>query len=397
MADIKCTKCGGTLKFQQGDTVGVCESCGAEQTLAHLDETEEKCIAPAKPTKILNKQIVIRTLIVCACVALVILGIIYRISLGIKINDRHFPDRALSNSVRILDLNQNGYLSKKELAEADTLGIWGPCRDLSGIEYLTNLKSLGINGCQFSDLSGVEYLTNLEELHLSNIYGQCPDLSALENLTNLKELRIYESVFSEKFVFDNDISVTNLNFKYCVFEKGILFKNNSVEDVNVDECAACGEVVFADCDGLMDFDADFHPDDYDLDWVLDDYKFDYFEALMEQSFSIDLSGCDSLERVFVHNTGIISSVNLSNCSMLREIILSDWRDKSDEITLNISGCPNIDYAHIGLNGLKELDISDCPLLISVTEQTPSDKDYCLEYESEDGYIWASNEKLKIIR
>ena len=228
MADIKCTKCGGTLKFQQGDTVGVCESCGAEQTLAHLDETEEKCIAPAKPTKILNKQIVIRTLIVCACVALVILGIIYRISLGIKINDRHFPDRALSNSVRILDLNQNGYLSKKELAEADTLGIWGPCRDLSGIEYLTNLKSLGINGCQFSDLSGVEYLTNLEELHLSNIYGQCPDLSALENLTNLKELRIYESVFSEKFVFDNDISVTNLNFKYCVFEKGILFKNNSV-------------------------------------------------------------------------------------------------------------------------------------------------------------------------
>ena len=118
---------------------------------------------------------------------------------------------------------------------------------------------------------------------------------------------------------------------------------------------------------------------------------------MEQSFSIDLSGCDSLERVFVHNTGIISSVNLSNCSMLREISLSDWRDKSDEITLNISGCPNIDYAHIGLNGLKELDISDCPLLISVTEQTPSDKDYCLEYESEDGYIWASNEKLKIIK
>ena len=397
MADIKCTKCGGTLKFQQGDTVGVCESCGAEQTLAHLDETEEKCIAPAKPTKILNKQIVIRTLIACACVALVILGIIYRISLGIKINDRHFPDRALSNSVRILDLNQNGYLSKKELAEAYTLGIWGPCRDLSGIEYLTNLKRLIINGCQFSDLSGVEYLTNLEELHLSNIYGQCPDLSALENLTNLKELRIYESVFSEKFVFDNDISVTNLNFKYCVFEKGILFKNNSVEDVNVDECAACGEVVFADCDGLIDFDADFHPDDYDLDWVLDDYKYDYFEALMEQSFSIDLSGCDSLERIFVHNTGIISSVNLSNCSMLREINLYDWRDKSDEITLNISGCPNIDYAFIGVNSLKELDISDCPLLISATEQTPSDKDYCLEYESEDGYIWASNEKLKIIK
>ena len=347
--------------------------------------------------KRLNKKIVIGALIVCACLAFVVFVIIYRSSLGIKINDRHFPDTALQGSVRNYDLDKNGFLSDEELESMDALNIWGTCRNLAGIEYLTNLKILAITHCQCSDLSGIEQLINLEELYISNIYDQCPDFSAIENLTNLKELRINESVFGETFVFENEISVADLNFNYCVFEKGIHFKNNSVENVTFYKCAACGDVVFADCDGLIDFDADFRPDDYDLDWVLDDYKADYFDALMEQSCNIDLSGCVNLVRARVYNTGVITSIDLGNCSMLRRIILTDWHDKSDKISLNICGSPNIDYAHIALSGLKELDISDCPYLISAIEQTTSANEKYLKYESEDGHFWASNEKLVIIK
>ena len=38
MAIFKCKMCGGTIEFNQGDTVGVCDSCGTKQTLPKLDD-----------------------------------------------------------------------------------------------------------------------------------------------------------------------------------------------------------------------------------------------------------------------------------------------------------------------------------------------------------------------
>ena len=37
MAVFKCKMCGGTIEFNQGDTVGICDSCGTKQTLPKLD------------------------------------------------------------------------------------------------------------------------------------------------------------------------------------------------------------------------------------------------------------------------------------------------------------------------------------------------------------------------
>ena len=38
MEIFKCKMCGGTLEFEQGATVGVCDSCGTKQTLPRLDD-----------------------------------------------------------------------------------------------------------------------------------------------------------------------------------------------------------------------------------------------------------------------------------------------------------------------------------------------------------------------
>ncbi len=38
MAVIKCKMCGGTVEFEPGATVGVCDSCGTQQTLPRLDD-----------------------------------------------------------------------------------------------------------------------------------------------------------------------------------------------------------------------------------------------------------------------------------------------------------------------------------------------------------------------
>ncbi len=38
MAVFKCKMCGGTIEFNPGDTVGICDSCGTKQTLPRLDD-----------------------------------------------------------------------------------------------------------------------------------------------------------------------------------------------------------------------------------------------------------------------------------------------------------------------------------------------------------------------
>ena len=38
MAVFKCKMCGGTIEFKNGDTVGICDSCGTKQTLPRLDD-----------------------------------------------------------------------------------------------------------------------------------------------------------------------------------------------------------------------------------------------------------------------------------------------------------------------------------------------------------------------
>lgn len=38
MSVFKCKMCGGTIEFNPGDTVGVCDSCGTKQTLPRLDD-----------------------------------------------------------------------------------------------------------------------------------------------------------------------------------------------------------------------------------------------------------------------------------------------------------------------------------------------------------------------
>lgn len=38
MAIFKCKMCGGTIEFNQGDTVGVCDSCGTKQTLPQVND-----------------------------------------------------------------------------------------------------------------------------------------------------------------------------------------------------------------------------------------------------------------------------------------------------------------------------------------------------------------------
>ena len=68
-----------------------------------------------------------------------------------------------------------------------------------------------------------------------------------------------------------------------------------------------------------------------------------------------------------------------------------------EMILIIDGCPNIEKAFLNTSRIKELDISDCPYLISASEQTPYEEFRGWIYESEEGYIVTNYEQLVFIK
>ncbi|MBO4845895.1 MAG: hypothetical protein J5525_06245, partial [Lachnospiraceae bacterium] len=128
----------------------------------------------------------------------------------------------------------------------------------------------------------------------------------------------------------------------------------------------------------------------------------YFEAMKEQRYSVDLSGCDNLDYARIEDGQLISSVDLGDCGKLNafsifELYYYGEDNINDEATLNICGSPNIKYATVGLRGLKELDISDCPYLISLLETPPTSTEYSIKYETDGGSLYCSNENVVFIK
>ena len=48
MAHFKCKTCGGTLTFEPGAAVGICDACGAEQALPLPDDEPQDRADPAR-------------------------------------------------------------------------------------------------------------------------------------------------------------------------------------------------------------------------------------------------------------------------------------------------------------------------------------------------------------
>ena len=81
MIELKCKTCGGTIRFKQGETVSVCDSCGTKKILPRLDD--EKLRTQFRKGKSVNEKTVRRknlkkiaavvTPIVCVCIAFFIL------------------------------------------------------------------------------------------------------------------------------------------------------------------------------------------------------------------------------------------------------------------------------------------------------------------------------------
>ena len=118
---------------------------------------------------------------------------------GIKIDAEHFPDIGFRNVVKVLDVDESGYLDEYERAQFTTLNLDGdvlakesfaPIKSLEGIKYFTNLQRLFCPHNQISEIKkgtlpkSVNYLdctyNNMTSLDLSDL----PDLVVLHAYGN---------------------------------------------------------------------------------------------------------------------------------------------------------------------------------------------------------------------
>lgn len=114
---------------------------------------------------------------------------------GIAIDETNFPDDTFRSYVAWYDTNGDEYLSEEEIASATSFNhTWCGIYDLTGIEYLTELTSLNVEGCKLTslDLSAntkLESLTctsnSLTSLNVSNCTALQEIKCSINNLTSL--------------------------------------------------------------------------------------------------------------------------------------------------------------------------------------------------------------------
>ncbi len=100
-----------------------------------------------------------------------------------------FPDPNLEAALRTTILKPDGSIYIADLEQIESISAIG-CyiKDITGLEYCTNLQRLELTSSQITDVSPLSSLTNLKVLDLS--FNQIADVSPLKGLTNLEELRL---------------------------------------------------------------------------------------------------------------------------------------------------------------------------------------------------------------
>lgn len=106
----------------------------------------------------------------------------------------HFPDSILKEAVEeelgVLDPTADDMLALTSLFSVNK-----PIKDIEGLDYAVNLRSLWIRFAEVTDISYLEGLTELQSLNLSQ--NMIDDLSPLAGLTNLVNLNLHGNDFSD--------------------------------------------------------------------------------------------------------------------------------------------------------------------------------------------------------
>ena len=252
----------------------------------------------------------------------------------------HFPDYWFKTAMMdVLGIEEGSEISLSDLTALETLDLsWSAIRDLEGLQYATNLKSLtlGVSRSRprpddesypnfIQKLAPLGQLTNLTELNLGR--SRLSDISALSTLTNLKHLDIG---FNEISDIGPVSGLRNL--------ETLLASNNRVDEVT--DLAELGNLIHLDLSDNKIIDI------APLSGVAKLQELDISDN--EVADLAHLSGLEELQRLEIKGTGVI---DLSALEDLRQLTYLDasWNEFEDLSSLE------------GLEGLETLMIGPAPI------------------------------------
>ncbi|EOQ00367.1 leucine-rich repeat domain-containing protein [Bacillus cereus] len=105
----------------------------------------------------------------------------------------HIPDSILRKNIKAkLGIVEDSEITKARLATITYMETtYAGIQNLSGLEYLTNLREIWLDGNQISDISPLGNLPKLQTLKLPG--NKISDVSGLTNLPNLQKLELSEN------------------------------------------------------------------------------------------------------------------------------------------------------------------------------------------------------------
>ena len=209
----------------------------------------------------------------------------------VEINETNFPDPNFRNIIKDrFDSSRNGYLEENEIADADFLNIYSNelVKDYAGIEYLSALKYLSIDG-------GKKDENNAISLDLSNAAA-------------LEELFIQHYVFADKLDLNGNPKLRTLSFYGC-----------EIDEIDLTGCPALEDIYLSSTTGLKALDLSGNKKLRTLSIHISDIE------------ALDLSGLTELIWLNVMYAPVFE-LDISDCPHLIDLIESTDPDRFDDHT-----------------------------------------------------------------
>ena len=274
----------------------------------------------------------------------------------IPIDKAHFPDKAFREEVKIYyDTDGDGYLSSAERNDDDNDALYlyngSKIKDLTGIEYLTNLRELDIPG---NDLTEVDLSKNTKLEYL------CCENNKITKLDLSKNTKLRELCCSNNPIESLDLS-----------------KNCQLEELDISKT----KITSLDLSKNTKLD-ELWAEDLGLTEQIDVSKCKYLVGLFvsgNKLKSLDVSGMINLE--FLHcEKNELETLDVSGCEELEHLICYNNKLK----TLDVSSCSKLYWLHCHGNQIDKLDISRCEhLLEAFAGNKYNEKGYVTYYYDTD--------------
>ena len=320
---------------------------------------------------------------------------------GVEINEENIPDEAFRNYIsKNADTDKDGVLSESEIEFFEKIEIWGSkwnhniVKNIKGIEFFSNLKSLLLSGSEISalDLSNNTELTSV--MLIDNFALESVDLSKNTKLERLDcdNSELVEDVGLKTIDLSNNVNLKRLDLSNNRFTKLDVSNNTLLTTIKCNRSAICTIDVSHNTllEGLQlqsnpnitKIDVSNNPKLTSLfctnmnieEWDIDDAPLASLSVTNCGVDSLDVSIYPDLTVLWCEENNIQSldlskNSNLSNvyCSdnQLSELILGKntkmlnlYCDNNNLKSIDISGCPNLGWLDVDNNQLESLNLSN---------------------------------------